>query len=111
MMPVRDFRSAIASAGEPLARRRLGARRYLRLLSRVHPLICRLPARAAKTLLSVDYSNIIHIRYSTQRYGRIIPERRRSMEIKDRVKELRRVRASELVPNPKNWRTHPTAQA
>jgi adenine-specific DNA methylase len=33
------------------------------------------------------------------------------MEIKDRIKELRRVRASELVPNAKNWRTHPTAQA
>jgi len=32
------------------------------------------------------------------------------MHIKDRVKELRRVRASELVPNPKNWRTHPQGQ-
>ena len=32
------------------------------------------------------------------------------MKIRDRVKELRRVRASELIPNPKNWRTHPTAQ-
>jgi DNA modification methylase len=33
------------------------------------------------------------------------------MQIRDRVKELRRVRASELLPNPKNWRKHPPAQA
>jgi len=32
------------------------------------------------------------------------------MIIRDRIKEFRRVRASELLPNPKNWRTHPTAQ-
>lgn len=32
------------------------------------------------------------------------------MQIRDRIKELRRVRASELVPNPRNWRTHPVAQ-
>ncbi len=32
------------------------------------------------------------------------------MQIRDRVKELRRVRASELAPNPRNWRTHPDAQ-
>ena len=32
------------------------------------------------------------------------------MLIRDRIKELRRVRASELIPNPKNWRTHPVAQ-
>ena len=32
------------------------------------------------------------------------------MQIRDRIKELRRVPASELIPNPKNWRTHPTAQ-
>ncbi len=31
--------------------------------------------------------------------------------MRDRIRELRRVRASELVPNPKNWRTHPEAQA
>jgi hypothetical protein len=30
--------------------------------------------------------------------------------VRDRVKELRRVRASELRPNPRNWRTHPAAQ-
>jgi hypothetical protein len=32
------------------------------------------------------------------------------MQIRDRVKELRRVRASDLAPNPRNWRTHPDAQ-
>jgi hypothetical protein len=32
------------------------------------------------------------------------------MQIRDRVKELRRVRASELAPNPRNWRTHPDSQ-
>ena len=32
------------------------------------------------------------------------------MQIRDRIKELRRVKASELLPNPKNWRVHPTAQ-
>jgi len=32
------------------------------------------------------------------------------MQIRDRIKELRRVPASELIPNPKNWRVHPTAQ-
>ena len=32
------------------------------------------------------------------------------MNIKDRIKELRRVPASDLKPNPKNWRTHPDRQ-
>ena len=32
------------------------------------------------------------------------------MKIKDRIKELRRVKADELRPNPKNWRKHPRAQ-
>lgn len=32
------------------------------------------------------------------------------MNIRDRVKEFRRVPASELRPNPKNWRTHPKEQ-
>ena len=32
------------------------------------------------------------------------------MKIRDRIKELRRVRADLLRPNPKNWRTHPQAQ-
>ena len=32
------------------------------------------------------------------------------MKIKDRIKEFKRVKASDLLPNPKNWRTHPEAQ-
>jgi DNA modification methylase len=32
------------------------------------------------------------------------------MQIRDRIKELRRVRAGDLVPNSRNWRTHPKAQ-
>jgi len=32
------------------------------------------------------------------------------VKIRDRIKEFRRVRASELLPNPKNWRTHPEKQ-
>ena len=31
--------------------------------------------------------------------------------IKDRIKSLRRVKASKLLANPKNWRTHPKEQA
>jgi DNA modification methylase len=33
-----------------------------------------------------------------------------SLQIRDRVKELRRVRASELADNAKNWRIHPQHQ-
>jgi hypothetical protein len=32
------------------------------------------------------------------------------MQIRDRIKELRRVAAGELRPNPRNWRVHPRAQ-
>jgi len=32
------------------------------------------------------------------------------VQIRDRIKEFRRVRASELIPNPRNWRTHPKKQ-
>lgn len=32
------------------------------------------------------------------------------MLIRDRIRELRRVKASELRPNAMNWRTHPKAQ-
>jgi hypothetical protein len=32
------------------------------------------------------------------------------MKIKDRIVEFKRVKASELIPNPKNWRTHPKEQ-
>jgi DNA modification methylase len=31
--------------------------------------------------------------------------------IRDRILGLRRVKARELIPNPRNWRTHPKAQA
>jgi hypothetical protein len=33
------------------------------------------------------------------------------LQIRDRIRELRRVQASTLLPNPKNWRRHPKAQA
>jgi len=33
-----------------------------------------------------------------------------NMKIKDRIKRLDRVKASELIPNPKNWRKHGQAQ-
>src|SRR3990172_11660802 len=32
------------------------------------------------------------------------------MNVRDRIKELRRVKASPLRPHPQNWRTHPVAQ-
>jgi hypothetical protein len=32
------------------------------------------------------------------------------MHIRDRIRELRRVSAAELLPNPRNWRTHPRRQ-
>jgi len=32
------------------------------------------------------------------------------MHIRNRIKELRRVRAADLRPNPRNWRTHPDRQ-
>jgi DNA modification methylase len=32
------------------------------------------------------------------------------MQIRDRIKELRRVRAGDLKPHPKNWRSHPDSQ-
>lgn len=32
------------------------------------------------------------------------------MQIRNRIKELRHVPASDLRPNPKNWRTHPVEQ-
>jgi hypothetical protein len=32
------------------------------------------------------------------------------IQVRDRIKELRRVRAKDLLPNGKNWRRHPPAQ-
>jgi hypothetical protein len=36
--------------------------------------------------------------------------RKTSLGMRDRIKELRRVRAGELRESPKNWRTHPQRQ-
>jgi len=36
--------------------------------------------------------------------------RAKSRRIRDRVVALRRVKASDLIPSPHNWRTHPEAQ-
>ena len=35
---------------------------------------------------------------------------RDQIRIQDRIRELRRVKARDLLPNPKNWRRHPKAQ-
>ena len=32
------------------------------------------------------------------------------MTVRNRIKELRYVRAGDLIPNPKNWRKHPKPQ-
>lgn len=32
------------------------------------------------------------------------------MQIRDRIRDFRRVRAGDLQPNPRNWRTHPAQQ-
>lgn len=32
------------------------------------------------------------------------------MQIRDRIKALRRIPAASLRPNPRNWRTHPRSQ-
>jgi len=32
------------------------------------------------------------------------------LQIRDRIKELRRVNGRDLIPNPRNWRRHPQAQ-
>jgi hypothetical protein len=37
-------------------------------------------------------------------------EERNPMQIRDRVKEFRRVRAKDLRPNARNWRVHPASQ-
>jgi len=38
------------------------------------------------------------------------PKPKPATGIRDRIKELRRVRAGDLAANPKNWRTHPPEQ-
>ncbi|MFM8287155.1 MAG: hypothetical protein ACKOGA_10555 [Planctomycetaceae bacterium] len=42
--------------------------------------------------------------------GRSKRETRVVGAVRDRVRELRRVRAGELLPHPENWRSHPTHQ-
>jgi hypothetical protein len=42
--------------------------------------------------------------------GRGAEQTERAMNIRDRIKELRRVPANELKPSPLNWRTHPKEQ-
>ncbi|MCC6493090.1 MAG: ParB N-terminal domain-containing protein [Pirellulales bacterium] len=42
--------------------------------------------------------------------GLLTTDNRPPMHFRDRIQELRRVRASELRPNPRNWRTHPDSQ-
>jgi DNA modification methylase len=37
-------------------------------------------------------------------------EPRKTVQIRDRIKELRRVRAGDLVPHAENWRVHPSSQ-
>lgn len=32
------------------------------------------------------------------------------MQFRDRIRELRRIRADQLRPNPRNWRSHPQRQ-
>jgi len=32
------------------------------------------------------------------------------VQVRDRIRELRRVKASELIPHPRNWRVHPELQ-
>lgn len=39
-----------------------------------------------------------------------MPRKPKPAPIRDRVRELRRVRARDLVPHPRNWRTHPSRQ-
>ena|ERR1700719_2386025 len=34
-----------------------------------------------------------------------------NVKIRDRIKELRRMKAKDLVPHPHNWRQHPEAQS
>ena len=38
------------------------------------------------------------------------PSRPSAPHIRDRIKELRRIKACDLVPHPQNWRTHPDRQ-
>src|SRR6202047_3881755 len=50
-------------------------------------------------------------RAASSRASASVKRGREAMKIRDRVRKLRRVKASVLVPNPKNWRRHPKEQA
>jgi hypothetical protein len=45
------------------------------------------------------------------RVGNVAGNINKTMRIRDRIKELRRVKARDLLANPKNWRRHPKMQA
>jgi len=51
-------------------------------------------------------SSSLHLR-TTNDYQ---PTTNKPMQIRDRIKELRRIRAGDLQPNPRNWRLHPAEQ-
>jgi hypothetical protein len=48
--------------------------------------------------------------YFSRRVGFHICHMPKPVEIRDRIRELRRVKASALIANPQNWRRHPTRQ-
>ena len=39
------------------------------------------------------------------------PNEKPPLQFRDRIKDFRRVRAEDLIPNPRNWRIHPKSQA
>jgi hypothetical protein len=39
------------------------------------------------------------------------PNEKPPLQFRDRIKDFRRVRAGDLIPNPRNWRIHPKSQA
>lgn len=61
----------------------------------------------AKPLAAASSNKNDHINHSNT--GPV--ETSSHLRIRDRIRELRRVRARDLIPNPKNWRRHPKAQA
>jgi DNA modification methylase len=62
------------------------------------------PRGSAGFFIAVAMPNLHLVGFSAQR------EINHDMKIRDRIKELRRVPACELLPNPRNWRSHPQAQ-
>ena len=64
--------------------------------------------RQHETRLETHDVQFAHVAERLEAFRRAAPSR--AMKIRDRVKELRRVKAGQLRPHPKNWRTHPQAQ-